>query len=74
MSNFLLPKSDQGMVATFYMKGGHVIQIDNVKSVELKRDSSTGSYSGYTIEWQDPDKRPALFSLSIPDIVAVKVG
>lgn len=37
------------------------------------RDNTTGGYAGYSIDWQDVSKKPALFSLSIPDIVAVKV-
>ena len=73
MFKFLLPPVQPGKVATFYMKGGHTIVIGNIKSVEMKRDMTTGNYAGYTIEWEDVNKKPALFSLSIPDIVAVKV-
>lgn len=74
MFNFLLPPKQSGMVATFCMRGRHTIVIDNIKSVEMKPDISTGNYTGYTIEWEDIWKKPDLFSLSIPDIVAVKVG
>jgi hypothetical protein len=70
---FLMPPDKPGKVATFYMKGGHAIVVGNIKSVEMRRDATTGSYSGYSIEWEDVEKKPALFTLSIPDIVAVKV-
>jgi len=73
MFNFLLPPKQSGQVAAFYMKGGHVIVIDNIKKLEMTRDNTTGGYSGYSIDWLDVSKKPALFSLSIPDIVAVKV-
>lgn len=59
-------------VATFYMKGNHIITVDGVKEVTMTRDHKMGSYAGYTIEWEDGYK-PSLFSLSIPEIVAVKV-
>lgn len=59
--------------ATFYMRGGHTITVGNVESVELTRDATTGGYAGYTIKWEDPTIAPELFSLSIPDIVAVSV-
>lgn len=59
--------------ATFYMRGGHEITLGNLKNVEMNRDTSIGSYSGYTLEWIDGAKAPRMFSLSIPDIVAVIV-
>lgn len=58
--------------AVFYMKGGHVLTVKGVKEVSMTRDNQTGGYAGYTIEWEDGHK-PALFSLSIPEIVAVEV-
>jgi hypothetical protein len=73
MFNSLPPKPPPGKVATFYMKGGHVITVGNVEKVTMIRDDSTGTYSGYTIKWLDVDKAPLLFSLSVPDIVAVHV-
>lgn len=73
MFDFLSPPKQVGTVATFYMRGGQTIVIGNIKGVELTRDRATGSYTGYTIEWEDISKKPALFSMSIPDIVAVKV-
>jgi hypothetical protein len=60
-------------IATFYMRAGHVIEIDNVKDVTLERVLEDGSYRSYSITWVVPSNAPALFSLSIKDIVAVKV-
>ena len=59
------------LTVVFYMRGGHRVVARDVKSVEMTRDSETGSYSGYTLEWNESAKRPPLFTLSIPDIVAV---
>jgi len=59
------------LTVRFYMRGGHVVTATRVKSVEMTRDNSTGSYSGYTLEWNDPKDRPSMFTVSIPDIVAV---
>jgi hypothetical protein len=67
-----MSNTDKSLRATFYMKGGHAIEVGNIKSVELTRDAD-GSYKGYTIEWADTSKSPGLFSMSIPDIVAVMV-
>lgn len=51
MFDFLSPPKVPGKVATFYMKGGHVIVIGNIKHVTMNRDASTGGYTGYSIEW-----------------------
>lgn len=58
------------MRVVFYMRGGHIVTAPNVEKMEMTRDTSTGKYSGYSITWED-NKGPALFTLSIPDIVAV---
>lgn len=59
------------MIAVFYMRGGHVIEVGNVESVSMESNSQTGSYNGYSIVWKDKTLSPKLFTLSIPDIVAV---
>jgi hypothetical protein len=53
------------------MIGGLVVIAENVKKVAMIRDQTTGKYRGYDIEFEE-GKAPYLFSLSIPDIVAVK--
>lgn len=58
--------------ATFYMRGGHQIVTGNVKSVSMTSNPE-GGYSAYSIKWLDAAKAPNMFSLSIPDIVAVVV-
>jgi hypothetical protein len=58
--------------AVFYMKGGHVLTVRGVKEVTMTRDTVTGSYSGYNIKWEE-GHAPSLFTMSIPDIVAVEV-
>jgi hypothetical protein len=37
----------------------------------MTRDTDTGTYIGYEIKWCWPESAPDLFTLSIPDIVAV---
>lgn len=60
------------LTVRFYMNGGHVIVVRDVKKVEMTRDPSTGSYSAYHLEWIDGAKdTPSLFTLSIPEIIAV---
>jgi hypothetical protein len=54
----------------FYMQGGHVVEAIGVKKLTMSRDPG-GGYSAYTIEWMWPDSSPELFTLSVPDIVAV---
>lgn len=58
------------MIVKFYMKGGHVVTASGVEKVEMTRDNTTGSYSGYTIKWEEGHS-PRLFTLSVPDIIAV---
>lgn len=65
--------TETNLTAHFYMRGNHCIVVDNFKSVEMTRDSNTGGYSAYKIEWISGQKTPSLFTLSIPDIVAVVV-
>jgi hypothetical protein len=55
----------------FYMKGGHVVTATGVKEVKMTRDTTTGAYIGYEVKWCWPESSPELFTLSIPDIVAV---
>jgi hypothetical protein len=64
------PKSSQ---ATFFMRGGQTVAIGNVKSVSMTRELGTGQYSAYEIEWANPKVAPLMFTLSIPDIIAVIV-
>lgn len=59
------------MNVTFYLRGGHEIKLSGISSVEMQRDMSTGYYRGYDIKWSNPDDAPRLFTMSIPDIVAV---
>lgn len=59
------------LTVTFYMRAGHAVSTHGVNKVEMTRDSTTGSYAGYTLEWNE-GKQPAMFTLSIPDIVAVR--
>lgn len=54
----------------FYMRGGHVVDAIGVKKLTMNRHPE-GGYLGYTIEWMYPETSPDLFTLSIPDIVAV---
>ena len=59
------------MIVKFYMRGGHAIIVDGVEELTMTRDpSGTGAYGSYRITWED-GKQPKLFTLSIPDIVAV---
>lgn len=58
------------LTVTFYMRGGHTVVARMVKLIEMKRDAQTASFVGYTLEFEDGHK-PALFALSIADIVAV---
>lgn len=57
--------------ATFYMRGGHAIEIGGIKTVTMTSDGH-GGYSAYSIKWM-PGAAPALLSLSIPNIMAVLV-
>ena len=59
--------------ATFYLRGNHEITLDNIGSVTMTRDNETGSYAAYTIEWFDQSRAPHMFTMSLPDIVAVRV-
>jgi len=58
------------LTVTFYMRGGHAVVANNVSEVEMTRNTTDGTYTGYTLSWNE-GKRPAMFTLSIPDIVAV---
>jgi len=58
------------LTVTFYMKGGHQVVAKYAKNVKMTRDSGTGAYSGYEVEFE-PGHHPSLFTVSIPDIVAV---
>lgn len=58
------------MTLKFYMKGGHVIVAKRVKAFAASSDVSTGDSDGYKIEWED-GRKPRVFSLSSPDIVAI---
>jgi len=55
---------------TFHMRGGHTIVTTGVKEITMRRDNASGAYAGYEITWEE-GRKPLLFSLSIPDIVAV---
>lgn len=55
----------------FFMKGGHIIKAPDVTDVTMKRDNTTGAYIGYDLTWANPKNAPKMFTLSIPDIVAV---
>lgn len=57
--------------ATFYMRGGHAIEIGGIKTVTMTSNGN-GGYSAYSIKWM-PGASPPLLSLSIPNIVAVLV-
>ena len=59
------------LTASFYMRGGQIITIGNVKKVEMTREGSTGQYSAYSSEWTNPKLAPNMFTMSIPDIIAV---
>jgi hypothetical protein len=63
------PKEDT-MTVNFHMRNGSIVQAHGVTKVEMTRESSTGQYSGYQLEWAKGSS-PRLFTLSIPDIVAV---
>ncbi len=54
----------------FHMAGGTTIIARNVREVKMTRDNTTGSYSGYEIEWHYR-YHPTMFTLSIPAIQAV---
>ena len=58
-----------GNLYTFYMRGGHAIQTENVSKLTMDR-ANDGSYNGYNIEWV-AGKAQVLFSLNPNDIVAV---
>lgn len=58
------------MTLKFYMKGGHVIVTKYVKTFTATHDRATGYYTGYEIVWED-GRNPKLFSLCLPDIVAI---
>jgi len=57
------------MTVDFHMRNGSVVRAYDVTSVEMTRAGS-GAYSAYKIEW-GKGAAPRLFTLSIPDIVAV---
>jgi hypothetical protein len=63
------PKVDT-MTVHFHMRNGSIVRAYGVTNVEMTRESSTGSYSAYSIEWAK-GRSMRLFTLSIPDIVAV---
>ena len=54
---------------TFYMRGGHKIVVPNVKSVKMTH-LPTGFFEGYDIAFE-PGHHPVVFSMSVPDIIAV---
>ncbi len=58
------------MYVEFYLRSGRVVYTDKVTNIEMTRESDTGAYSGYKIEWAEGFS-PRLFSLSIPEIAAV---
>ncbi len=58
------------MTAKFYMQGGHVIVVKNVREVSMTRDPD-GSYAAYEIKWKS--NSPPLMTMSIKDIVAVSL-
>lgn len=66
------PPQEKPLVAHFYMRSGQIITVGNVKSVKVGR-AGTGQYDSYQIEWVNPALAPNLFTLSIPDIIAVIV-
>jgi len=55
---------------SFYMTNGHVVIAEHVTKVIMTRDSTTGKYSSYNIEFE-PGRVPDLFTLSVSDIIAV---
>jgi hypothetical protein len=63
------PKEDT-MTVHFHMRNGSVVEAHGVTNVEMTRENSTGQYSAYSIEWAK-GRSMRLFTLSIPDIVAV---
>lgn len=63
------PKEDT-MTVHFHMRNGSIVRAHGVTKVEMTRESSTGQYSGYSIEWAE-GCQPKMFTLSISDIVAV---
>lgn len=58
------------MRVTFYMMGGHKVTTDHVKKITMGRNFETGKYNSYSIEWAMSANND-LFSLSVPDVVAV---
>jgi hypothetical protein len=55
---------------TFFMRGNHQIIATLVKTIKMIRNTTTGAYDGYQLEWHEGGQ-PSLFTLSIPDIVGV---
>lgn len=61
---------EETMTVHFHMRNGSVVRTHGVTKVEMTREGSSGQYSAYSIEWVK-GAAPRMFTLSIPDIVAV---
>lgn len=54
----------------FHMRSGSTVTAEYVETVEMTRRPETGDYAGYRLEFEK-GRAPRLFTVSIPDIVAV---